>query len=220
LVARASAAGFSAIVLTVDTPLLGRRERDLRNGFRLPEGIRIENLVSWEDRKAGAAGWSEGSNFWQYVHEMLDASLTWEAVDWLRARAGIPVLLKGILTPEDALLAVEHGADGIVVSNHGGRQLDGAEATIRALPRIVEAVNGRCEVLMDGGVRRGVDVLKALALGARAVLVGRPVLWGLAAMGEEGVVRVLDMLSAELQLAMALAGAPSVRDIGRNLVNV
>src|SRR5262249_6639017 len=146
--------------------------------------------------------------------------LTWEALDWLRSVTTLPILVKGILTAEDARLAVQHGAASIIVSNHGGRQLDGVAPTIEVLPEIVAAVEGRCEVYLDGGIRRGTDVLKALALGARAVLVGRPVLWGLAANGEDGVVHVLDLLRTELELTMALAGRPTLASIDRSLVRL
>ncbi len=213
LLRRARAAGYRGVVLTVDTPVLGRRERDLRNGFHLPPGIRLENLAWLEHEVGGITGWSEASSFWKYIHEQLDASLSWEAVTWLREESGLPVLIKGVLTGEDARLAVEHGADAVIVSNHGGRQLDGCEPTIRALSEVVEAVAGRAEVLMDGGVRRGTDVLKALALGAKAVQVGRPVLWGLTLGGEDGVVKVFDMLYAELECAMALCGVDKIAAI-------
>ena len=218
LLRRAKAAGFRGIVLTVDTPVLGRRERDLHNGFTLPPGIRLENLAWLESSVQGITGWSAASSFWAYVHDQLDAALTWDIVNWLRAETDLPILVKGVLTSEDARLAVEQGAQAVIVSNHGGRQLDGAEATVRALPEVVDAVAGRAEVLMDGGVRRGTDVLKALALGARAVLLGRPVLWGLAARGEEGVVQVLEMLRAELEISMALCGLPNLAGVTRGLV--
>src|SRR5206468_394362 len=145
-----------------------------------------------------------GGSFAAYATRQLDASLTWDSIEWLRSETKLPIILKGIIAAEDAALAAARGVDGIIVSNHGGRQLDGTEATLRALPRVADAVAGRAEVYMDGGVRRGTDVLKALALGARAVLVGRPCLWGLAAAGEEGVARVLEMFRQELTLAMAL----------------
>ena len=153
-----------------------------------------------------------GSAVASYAASLLDPSLTWQDVDWLRSVTDLPVLLKGILTAEDARLAVEHGAQAIIVSNHGGRQLDGVPATIDVLSEVVEAVEGRAEVLVDGGVRRGTDVVKALALGAKAVLIGRPYLWGLAADGEAGVTRVLRMLADEVELAMALLGCPTVSD--------
>lgn len=217
LVARAEAAGYRAIVLTVDTPLLGRRERDARNHFMLPPGIGIANFAGLPD-PLDATGWPPGSSFSAYVHNLFDASVTWEALDWLRASTTLPIVLKGILSPDDALRAVEAGAAGVIVSNHGGRQLDGVIASIDALPAVAEAVAGRIEVLMDGGIRRGADVLKALALGARAVLIGRPYLWGLAAAGEQGVRDVLGILRAELELAMALAGRPTAADIDRSAI--
>ena len=211
LVARAEAAGCRAIVLTVDTPQLGRRERDMRGGFTLPAGISICNLDRYGT--ADALRWSQTSSFTEYVHHLLDPGLTWEAVSWLRSITALPVLIKGVLTPEDAALAVDHGASGIVVSNHGGRQLDGVMATIDVLPSIAARVAGRVPMLMDGGVRRGTDVFKAVALGARAVLIGRAYLWGLAADGEAGVSRVLEMLAHEFKLTMALAGCPSISAI-------
>ena len=155
-----------------------------------------------------------------HANALFDTALTWEAVAWLKSITRLPVVVKGILTAQDAALAVEHGADGILVSNHGGRQLDGAVATLEALPEVVAAVDGRCEVYLDGGVRRGTDVLKALALGARAVLVGRPVLWGLAVDGADGVRAVLELLRDEFELAMALAGKPTLASIDRSLVKV
>jgi 4-hydroxymandelate oxidase len=216
LVARAEAAGYRAIVLTVDTPLLGRRERDVRNAFVLPEGLTIRNL---EPASADAARWSITSSFSAYVHDLFDASLTWDAVTWLRSITRLPVLVKGIITGDDARRAVTAGVDGIIVSNHGGRQLDGAAATIDALPEVTDAVAEHIPVLMDGGIRRGADVLKALGFGARAVLIGRPYLWALAADGEAGVRDVLGLLRAELALAMALCGRPSIESIDRSLVS-
>jgi 4-hydroxymandelate oxidase len=220
LVARAEAAGYRALVLTVDTPRLGRRERDMRNGFTLPAGVTIRNLETCRAVVAGAVAWPADSSFSAYVHGLFDASLGWDAVEWLRSITRLPILLKGILTPEDARAAVSAGASGLIVSNHGGRQLDGVEPTIRALPGVVEAVAGGAEVLVDGGVRRGVHVLKALALGARAVLIGRAYLWGLAAEGEAGVRRALAMLQSELELAMALSGRPTIAAIDRSLVAI
>ena len=214
LVARAEAAGYRAIVLTVDTPMLGYRERDARNGFRLPEGLGIANFAGLERSR----NWDAGSSFFAYVHALFDASLTWDTLAWLRSVTKLPILLKGILSSDDARLAVSHGASGIVVSNHGGRQLDDSIATIDALPAIADAVGGEIELFLDGGIRRGADVLKAIALGARAVCIGRPYLWGLAAAGEEGVRGVLDILRREFVLAMALAGCPSVARIDRSLI--
>jgi len=211
LVARAEAAGCRALVLTVDTPHLGRRERDMRGGFTLPSGIGIRNLERYGT--ADAMRWAQTSTFTEYVHKLLDAGLKWDDVTWLRSITKLPLLIKGLLTAEDAALALEHGASGIVVSNHGGRQLDGAMATIDALPAIATRVAGRVPVIVDGGIRRGTDVFKALALGARAVLIGRAYLWGLAADGEAGVSSVLEMLRAELELTMALAGCPTSASI-------
>jgi isopentenyl diphosphate isomerase/L-lactate dehydrogenase-like FMN-dependent dehydrogenase len=194
MLARVVSAGYQAICWTVDFPVGGLRHRDTRSGFVMPFGI-------------GDA---------DYVFE---PNMTWDHLTFIREHApGLPVLVKGILTAEDAVLAVEHGADGIVVSNHGGRQLDGCPASLDALPEIVEAVAGRLPVLMDGGVRRGTDVVKAIALGASAVMVGRPAVWALAAEGEDGVAGVLGILRAEIENAMALTGCRSVADVRRELV--
>jgi 4-hydroxymandelate oxidase len=218
LVRRAVAAGYRALVLTVDTPRLGRRERDVRNGFGLPPHLHLANFAGSRDadepeHAPGASGIAS------YAAAHLDDSLDWRALGWLReVSGGLPVIVKGVVTGEDAHLAVEHGAAAVVVSNHGGRQLDGCVATLDALPEVVDAVAGRCEVYVDGGVRRGTDVLKALALGARAVLMGRPLLWGLAAAGEAGVRRVLELLAAELELDLALAGCPTVHAVTSGLV--
>lgn len=213
LVQRAETAGYDAIVLTVDTPLLGRRRRDERGGFCLPEGMRMENLVA-----ALADAPDDGSMLAAYVADRHDASFTFDDLAWLREQSHLPVVLKGVVRADDAARAVDAGVAGIIVSNHGGRQLDGAPATLDALPGVAAAVGGRAEVMLDGGIRRGTDVLKALALGARAVLVGRPVLWGLAVGGEEGVAAVLGLLEDELSRAMALAGCARIEDIDRSLV--
>lgn len=215
LVERAESAGYRALMLTVDTPVLGRRIADVRNGFALPDGLVMANLL---DAVASEASERRGSLLAAYVASRHDASLTWRDVEWLRSLTRLPILLKGVVRPDDAIRAIDCGAAGVVVSNHGGRQLDGAPATLDVLPSIVDAVAGRGLVLMDGGVRWGTDVLKALALGARAVLVGRPVLWGLAALGGEGVARVLSALRDELSIAMALAGCPNLAAIDRDLV--
>jgi len=215
LAARAEQAGFRGLMLTVDTPILGRRERDFRNGFVLPPGITMANFDAYGDTMNQ---WKFPGGMAARVHDLMDQSLTWDAVGWLRSITKLPIVLKGIVRADDARRAVDAGVDGIVVSNHGGRQLDGGEATVLALPDVVEAVGGRIEVYVDGGFRRGSDVLKALALGARGVFVGRPYLWGLAAGGEAGVKRVLEILRAELSLAMALAGCARLGDIDRTLV--
>ena len=212
VVRRAEAAGYTALVVTVDAPFLGRRERDERNQFTMPAEIRMANL---RDLPVPTA--EEGSSL-QLQFQLIDPSLSWDDIAWLESLTSLPVLVKGIMTPEDATHALNAGCAGVVVSNHGGRQLDGAAATLDALPAVVDAVGDRGEVLVDGGVRRGQHVLKALALGARAVLVGRPVVWGLAADGEEGVRAVLQLLENELSLAMALAGMPTVDAVGRELV--
>jgi isopentenyl diphosphate isomerase/L-lactate dehydrogenase-like FMN-dependent dehydrogenase len=205
LVAEAAAGGFDALVLTVDLPVAGPRERDLRSGFSLPEGLAMPNLPRT----------LVGS---EYLHdtlgELVDTSLTWRDLEWLRSECSLPLVVKGVLTAEDALLACEHGAAGIVVSNHGGRQLDGVAATLDALPEVVDAAGGRAEVYLDGGVRRGTDVAKALALGARAVLVGRPALWGLAAGGEAGARHVLGLFREEILLTLVLLGCPTPDDVG------
>jgi len=200
LVRRADAAGYQAIVVTVDLPRLGNRERDKRSGF----------VISFEGNFVNE----------QKIRSRDKIIFTWDRIAWLRSLTSLPILLKGILTAEDALLAVEHGVDGIIVSNHGGRQLDGVLSGIEALPEVVEAVNGRCEVYMDGGIRRGTDVLKALALGARAVLIGRPILWGLAVSGEAGAFHILEILRSELELAMVLSGRPTIASIDRSLVKL
>jgi isopentenyl diphosphate isomerase/L-lactate dehydrogenase-like FMN-dependent dehydrogenase len=187
LLERAAAAGYRAIVVTVDLPEVGRRERDLRTGFVTPASL----------------------------SDVTDNSLTWRDLEWLRSHTTLPILVKGILTAEDAVLAAEAGVEGIVVSNHGGRQLDGVAASLDALPEVVEAVGDRSEILLDGGVRRGTDVVKALALGARAVLVGRAALYGLAVAGAEGVERVLTLLREEVELALALCGCASPADVTR-----
>ena len=199
LVEQAAEHGYGAIVLTVDAPRLGRRERDLRTGFRVPPEIVVPSL-------AAIGEWAGATPL--ELLGAIDPSLTWDDLDAVRG-AGLPLVLKGIQTAEDAELAVEHGADAIVVSNHGGRQLDAVAPTADLLPEIVDAVAGRIEVYVDGGVRRGSDVVKALALGARAVLVGRPALWGLACDGEAGARRVLELLRDEVELTLALCGCSS-----------
>jgi 4-hydroxymandelate oxidase len=206
LVERAVAQGYEALVLTVDLARIGRRERDLRVGFRIPEGVDIPNV-------AIAAGVPPAD----VASVAFTDRMTWPDLEWL-AGFGLPVIVKGILHPDDARLAIEHGAAGIDVSNHGGRQLDAAIASLDALPAIVEAVDGRVPVLLDGGVRRGTDVLMALAIGASAVGIGRPVIWGLAVDGEAGVGAVLDLLRDEFENAMALCGAATCADLTPELL--
>jgi 4-hydroxymandelate oxidase len=215
LVERARAAGCSALCLTVTFPVAGNRERDARNGFALPDGLDMANFRGLEQARFPG---TRGSGLAAFVAEQFDPMLTWDAVEWLCEVSGLPVLVKGVVTEEDAALAVAHGAAGIIVSNHGGRQLDTAEPTIRALPRVVAGAAGRVPVLVDGGIRRGTDVVKALALGADATLIGRPYLWGLACEGQAGVERVLAMLHAELARAMALTGRPSLAALDRSLL--
>jgi 4-hydroxymandelate oxidase len=216
LVRRAESAGCSAIVLTTTAPRMGRRERDVRNSFTLPPGLRAVNLTAGGVQDLPE---KEGeSALARYFASLIDPGLTWADVAWLRSITRLPVVIKGIVRPDDAVQAVEAGAAAIIVSNHGARQLDTAPATIRVLASVVRAVGGRAEVLVDGGIRRGTDVVKALALGARAVLLGRPVLWGLAAGGERGVAGVLEMLRQELDLAMALCGSRTLAEITSDLV--
>jgi len=215
LVQRAEACGARALVVTVDTPLLGRREADERNRFTLPEGVGLANLARTVYRRVPAG--DGGSGLTSYVGSW-EQALRWEDLNWLASITRLPIVPKGVLAPDDARAALAHGARAIIVSNHGGRQLDGAVAPLDALPAIVAAVDRRVEVLLDGGIRRGTDVLKALALGARAVLLGRPFLWGLAVDGEAGVARVLELLRAEIALDLALCGRATVAAVDRALV--
>ncbi|GKA84495.1 peroxisomal (S)-2-hydroxy-acid oxidase GLO4-like protein [Tanacetum coccineum] len=210
MVKRAEANGFKAILLTVDTPKLGRREADIKNKMIAPQLKNFEGLVSTEVDD------SDGSNLEAFAARSFDPSLSWKDIAWLKSITKLPVLIKGVLTREDAVKAMEVGVEGIIVSNHGARQLDYVPATINALEEVVLAVQGRVPVLFDGGIRRGTDVFKALALGAQAVMVGRPVVYGLAAKGEYGARRVIEMLKDELELTMALSGCPTLNDITRN----
>lgn len=236
LVERSAAAGFDAIVLTVDNQILGNRERDIRNGFSIPPRFNLSTLAGMALR--GAWLWRMRKEFRRitfgnYVRpgesadiknlagrmaSLLDPSMSWDDVDTLRKIWPGPLILKGILSPEDAKIAIERGVNGIVVSNHGGRQLDGTPATLDALPHVAEAVAQRIPILLDGGVRRGVDVVKALAMGADACLIGRPQLWGLAVGGEAGVAHVLDIFRSEIDRVMGLCGISRVEDIGSDLL--
>ncbi|OCT79256.1 hypothetical protein XELAEV_18026066mg [Xenopus laevis] len=218
LVQRAERSGYRAIFLTVDTPRLGRRLADVRNKFQLPPHLRMKNFDTEELAFSSKQGFGENSGLAVYVAQAIDASINWNDIDWLRGITSLPIIVKGIVRADDAKEAVKRGASGILVSNHGARQLDGVPATIDVLQEIIEAVDGKVEVYLDGGIRKGTDVLKALALGARAVFVGRPVLWGLAYQGEEGVKDVLNILMEELRLAMSLAGCSSVNEIDKSLV--
>jgi 4-hydroxymandelate oxidase len=210
VIRRAEAAGCKALVVTVDSPVLGRRERDARNGFvDLPPGMCCENL---RDDSGGGPGMVRPIEMF--------AGLSWEHVDWLRATTALPVVVKGILHPADAAIAVEHDIDALIVSNHGGRQLDTVPAAVEQLPRIADAIGGRLPLLVDGGIRRGTDVAKALALGATAVGIGRPAIWGLTVAGEAGVTEVLETLRAELAETLALCGCHSPDDLSRDLVRI
>lgn len=204
LVRRAEAAGCRALVLTVDSPRFGRKEQSLRSEieFEWPEAGNLKGLPPPTKRP------------------IRGAPATWEDLDWLREATRLPIVLKGLLTAEDAAIAAARGVEGIVVSNHGGRQLDGAIASIEALPEVVAEVGGRAEIYLDGGIRRGTDILKALALGARAVMIGRPVLWGLAVAGAAGALDVVEMLKRELEMAMALSGRPTLSSIDASLVRI
>ena len=198
--AGAAAAGCGAVVLTVDTPRLAQRERDVRVGFEIPAALPLP----YARAMIGAEAQNPADQF-----ALLDASVSWRDLEWVASEGRLPVVLKGVVTAEDATLAVEHGAAAVVVSNHGGRQLDGVPATLDSLPEVAEAVAGRLEIYLDGGIRRGTDVAKALALGARAVLAGRAPIYGLAAAGEEGVREVLELLREELAMTLALLGCSS-----------
>ena len=205
MIERAVAAGYRAIVLTVDVPVGGYRERELRDPFRYDQVQAFGNLP--DD--------SKGKSILEMLDGLINASLTWDDLAWIRSVAGVPVVVKGVLSPADAELCMANGADAVMVSNHGGRQLDRAPASIDMLEAVVDAVGGRIEVYLDGGVRRGTDVVTALALGARAVFVGRPYLFALALAGQEGVETCLELIRAELLNAMALVGARRVSDIDR-----
>ncbi|MEO5567809.1 MAG: alpha-hydroxy acid oxidase [Gemmatimonadaceae bacterium] len=215
LVHRVEAAGCRAICLTVDTPVLGARNRETRIGFRLPAGVTRANL---EGLGATTASATHRPPEGQIYSAVLEPRLTWKDVEWLRSFAKVPVLLKGILDADDAKRAVDAGANGVIVSNHCARNLDTVPATITALPRIAEAVNGRIPIIIDGGIRRGTDVLKAIAFGASAVAIGRPYLYGLAAEGSAGVARVIEILRTEFEMAMALTGKTTIKSIDRTVL--
>jgi isopentenyl diphosphate isomerase/L-lactate dehydrogenase-like FMN-dependent dehydrogenase len=205
LVDQAVEAGFTAIVVTVDAPVAARRERDLRTGFRVPDHLDMPAVTAALGRSAGVSV----TEFFSLV----DPAFTWAQLEEFIADCPLPVLVKGVHAAPDAALAVEHGVSGVIVSNHGGRQLDGVPGTARLLPPVVDAVDGRVEVFVDGGIRRGSDVAVALALGARAVLMGRPMLWGLTVGGEQGALHVLDLVRAELATTLALLGCTSPHDV-------
>jgi 4-hydroxymandelate oxidase len=195
-------------------PVSGRREADERNRFALPPGLEFVHMPKPPSTSAAKPGSAVAGT----VNSIFDPALSWADVEWLASLSSLPVIAKGILHPDDAVRAIEHGARAVVVSNHGGRQLDGAIPAIQALPHVVDAVAGRAEVLVDGGIRRSTDVLKALALGARAVMIARPLAWGLAVDGEDGVHQVLDLLRTDLLRDLLLCGCPSPADVDRSLV--
>jgi isopentenyl diphosphate isomerase/L-lactate dehydrogenase-like FMN-dependent dehydrogenase len=205
LVEQAATAGASALLITADAPRIGYRERDLRSGFSIPKETPVPVLGGLSGRRDLSA---------TDMFRLIDPGPTWARVEEVCALTELPVLIKGVLDPRDGRAACEHGAAGVIVSNHGGRQLDGTCASLDALPEVVEAVGGRAPVLVDGGLRRGSDVLKALALGAEAVLIGRPAFWALAARGEAGVAHLLSLLRSELELALALLGCKHPREVG------
>lgn len=209
---RAQEAGYSALCLTLDSTVRAKRERNIRNNYRSPSSPNYAGLELPE------YGWGLSSDAPRGVNTLINRAATWSEIDWLATHTPLPLVVKGIMTAEDARLCAEHGVRGIIVSNHGARQLDTTFASIEVLPEVVEAVHGRCEVYLDGGIRRGTDVLKALALGARAVLIGRPLFWGLAVDGEAGVRAILQMLRDELEMAMGMCGRPTIQSIDRSLL--
>ena len=232
MLARAAAAGHEALVLTVDVAVAGVRERDVRNRFSVPPRLTARALLDGVVHPRWSAGFvarpriSPGNvalaggaaSHAQFVNRQFDPTVTWDDIALLREHWNGPLIIKGIMRADDAVLAVEHGVEGIIVSNHGGRQLDHAQSSIEALPPIAEAVAGRAELYLDSGVRRGTDIIKALALGARAVLVGRPLVYGLGAAGEAGARRALELLRAELATSLALAGYPRIAELGADAV--
>ena len=237
LVERAQRAGYKALCLTVDLPVLGQRERDLRNGATIPPKITVRNVIDvlqrpgWLRRVwlgpqitfknfvgSSAALTNDAGTLWQYVNSLNDPGVNWNDLAWFRSLWPGPIAIKGVVTAEDARRAVSEGIEAIIVSNHGGRQLDSMPSAIEALPEIVDAVGDRAEVILDGGVRRGTDVVKALALGARAVLLGRPPLWGLSVGGADGVAAVMQHMHGEMVRAMQLCGAASLAALTPDLV--
>jgi len=236
LIDRAKAARCSALVLTLDLQVLGQRHKDLRNGLSAPPKLTIANIVNMASKPRWVLGMlgtkrrsfgnivghassvSDMSSLSAWTSQQFDLSLSWKDVEWIKQRWGGKLIIKGIMDAEDARLAVESGADALIVSNHGGRQLDGAQSSIGALPAIVDAVGGQIEIHMDGGVRSGQDVIKALALGAKGVYIGRPFLYGLGAMGEQGVSKCLDIIRNELDLTMAFCGLRDVTRVDKNIL--
>ena len=216
LIERAEAAGYRAIVLTVDAAEIGTREADQDLGFHLPPPLTMGNFQDAGRAMLGPA--RDDSALSQYVRTLLDPSLTWSDVSWLKQQTKLPVVIKGLVRADDARQAVDAGASAVIVSNLGGRQLDTAPATATSLPYVVDAIRDEVDILVDGGIRRGTDIIKALALGAKAVLIGRPALWGLACAGEAGVLHALRLLHAELSEAMALCGCPRIETISSDLL--
>ncbi|GIY09691.1 hydroxyacid oxidase 1 [Caerostris darwini] len=213
LVQRADVAGFKAIVVTADSPVNGMWGVNMVHNLTLPSHLRLPNLQGKDQMEVSGSSLRTKVGF-----SLLDPTLTWEDIQWIQKFTALPIVVKGVLTAEDAILAVEHGASGILVSNHGGRQLDGVPATLNVLPEIVRAVKGRAEVYLDGGVRKGGDVFKALALGARAVFFGRPAIWGLVHSGQDGVENILRIVKSQLDTTMALTGVSRLEDIQRSHV--
>jgi 4-hydroxymandelate oxidase len=209
---RAQEAGYRALCLTLDSTVRAKRERNIRNNYSNPPSPNYAGLEVPE------MSWSTSSDAPRGVNQLIDRSATWPYLDWLAANTPLPLVVKGIMTAEDGRQCVEHGVRGVIVSNHGARQLDTTFASVEVLPEVVDAVDGRIEVYLDGGIRRGTDVLKALALGARAVLIGRPLFWGLAVDGEAGLRAVLQMLRDELEMAMGMCGRPTIQSIDRSLL--
>jgi L-lactate dehydrogenase (cytochrome) len=236
LVERARAAKCSALVLTLDLQILGQRHKDLRNGLTAPPKLTLKNMMNMATKPGWCMGMlgtkrrgfgnivghatnvSDMSSLSAWTAEQFDPRLSWDDVEWLRQRWGGKLIIKGIMDPEDARMAAQSGADALIVSNHGGRQLDGAESSINALPAIMDVVGDKMEVHLDGGIRSGQDVIKALALGARGVYIGRAFLYGLGAMGEEGVTRVLEIIRKELDITMALCGLTDVQKVNKNIL--
>lgn len=209
---RAQEAGYTALCLTLDSTVRAKRERNIRNDYTSPSSPNYAGLEVQDN------AWHRSSDAPRGVNNLIDRAATWSYVEWMAGHTPLPLVVKGIMTAEDARLCAEHGVRGIIVSNHGARQLDTTFASIEVLPEVVDAVQGKCEVYLDGGIRRGTDVLKALALGARAVLIGRPLFWGLAVDGESGVRAVLEMLRDELEIAMTMCGRPTIASLDRSVL--
>ncbi|XP_046818746.1 peroxisomal (S)-2-hydroxy-acid oxidase GLO1 [Vespa crabro] len=216
LIRRAEKAGFKALVLTIDAPIFGDRRADLRNKFALPKHLRLANFEEALLNKMTTSKTGSGLN--EYVNKMFDQSLSWKDITWLKSITKLPIILKGILTAEDAILSVKYGAAAIIVSNHGARQVDGVPATIEVLPEIVNAVKDKIEIYMDGGIRQGIDVFKALALGANMVFIGRPMLWGLCYAGEKGALNILEMMKKEIDQVFTLTGCTTIKDVTSDMV--